>query len=169
MNQLNYRKGSLADLQELKELGLKAYGQFQQVLTPDNWEKFRAGLADENKLIELVSISTVFICETEKKKIIGMAILVPSGHPMGFFLADWSSIRRVGVDTDYRGHGIAKQLTRLCIDHARQANEKYISLHTSEFMNDARHIYESLGFKMARPIDDLFGKKYWLYLMELEE
>jgi hypothetical protein len=87
MHQLNYRKGSLADLRELKELGLKAYGQFQQVLTPDNWEKFRAGLADENKLVELISISTVFICETDKKKIIGMAILVPSGHPMSFFLA----------------------------------------------------------------------------------
>jgi ribosomal protein S18 acetylase RimI-like enzyme len=166
-SKLNYRKGSMADLQELKELGLKAYGEFQEVLTPDNWEKLRAGLADENKLAELICISTVFICETPENKMIGMAILVPSGHPMGIFLAEWSCIRRVGVDPAYRGYGIARQLTRLCIEHASQTNEKYISLHTSEFMNDARHIYESLGFKKLRPIDDLFGKKYWLYLLEM--
>jgi GNAT superfamily N-acetyltransferase len=164
---LQYRKGSIADLPALKELGLKAYGQFEKVLTPDNWKKFEAGLRNETVLAELISISTVFICETTDKSIIGMALLVPSGHPQGIFLAEWSCIRRVGVDPAYRGHGIAKQLTRLCIDHARQTQEKFISLHTSEFMNDARHIYESMGFEQWRAIDDLYGKQYWLYLMKL--
>ncbi|MDX2173612.1 MAG: hypothetical protein SFY56_10845 [Bacteroidota bacterium] len=34
----------------------------------------------------------------------------------------------------------------MCIAHAKQNNEKTIALHTSEFMDAARHIYEGLGF-----------------------
>lgn len=40
-------------------------------------------------------------------------------------------------------------------------------LHTSEMMGAARHIYESLGFKKLREIEPRYGKKYWLYKLEL--
>jgi ribosomal protein S18 acetylase RimI-like enzyme len=73
----------------------------------------------------------------------------------------------VGVDPAYRGQGIAKTLTKMCIDHARYNNEKTIALHTSEFMGPARHIYESMGFKVQYEIP-LFGKRYWIYKLDLE-
>jgi ribosomal protein S18 acetylase RimI-like enzyme len=34
-------------------------------------------------------------------------------------------------------------------------------------MNDARHIYESIGFKKYKEIDPIYGMKYWLYKLEL--
>ncbi|HTA61317.1 MAG TPA: GNAT family N-acetyltransferase, partial [Bacteroidia bacterium] len=99
--------------------------------------------------------------------IIGMAYIVSSGNPWDIFKAEWSYIRMVGVNPAYGGQGIAKALTSMCINHAVKTNEKIIALHTSEFMNAARHIYESLGFKILQPIEPRFGKKYWLYTLSI--
>jgi len=63
--------------------------------------------------------------------------------------------------------GIAKTLTKMCMDHARQTKEKIIALHTSEFMDAARHIYENLGFKELKEIDPIYGKRYWIYILNL--
>lgn len=38
-----------------------------------------------------------------------------------------------------------------------------------EIMNNARHIYESLGFKIVREIDQRLGKRYWLCKLDLDE
>ena len=73
----------------------------------------------------------------------------------------------VGVHPDFGGKGIGKMLTQMCIDFAKSSNEKVIALHTSEYMNVARHIYESLGFKQIRELEPRYGKRYWIYKLEL--
>jgi len=76
-------------------------------------------------------------------------------------------MRMVGVNPKHRGQGIAKTLTEMCIEFAKQSDEKTIALHTSEFMDAARHIYENIGFTVLKEIPLLFGKKYWLYTLDL--
>ena len=73
----------------------------------------------------------------------------------------------VGVHPDARGKGIAQALTKRCIDKAKETGETMISLHSAEIMYDARHIYEKLGFKKIRLLDEHYGLKYWLYEMSL--
>ena len=73
----------------------------------------------------------------------------------------------VGVHPTYTGRGIARKLTGMCIDKARELNENVITLHTSEFMDAARHIYESLGFTVLKELAPRLGKKYWLYTLDL--
>jgi ribosomal protein S18 acetylase RimI-like enzyme len=92
---------------------------------------------------------------------------MPGGNPTDVFKSEWCYLRWVGVHPDYEGRGIAKTLTKLCIDHAISTNEQTIALHTSEFMDAARHIYESLGFTIQNEIPTVYGKKYWLYTMKL--
>lgn len=161
-----YREGSLIDKEQLKELALISYGQFSDILTPENWAKMSDSLHDESKLVELINKSICFVCLREDE-IIGMAYLVPSGNPWGPFQAEWSYIRMVGVNPEYQGQGIAKALTKMCIDRAKTMQEKIIALHTSEFMDAARHIYEGFGFKVTSELEPIFGKKYWLYSLEL--
>ena len=96
-----------------------------------------------------------------------MAFLVPRGNPTEIFQGDWSYIRMVGVDPRFSGKGIGRQLTQHCIDFAKSTNEKTIALHTSEFMDAARHIYESLGFTPIKELPLRYGKRYWLYQLEL--
>ena len=56
----------------------------------------------------------------------------------------------VGVHPNFSGKGIGRELIKICILFAKESDEKIIVLHTSEFMNSARHLYEDLGFVMNK-------------------
>lgn len=165
-NDLIYRPGTVNDLPQLKELGLIAYGEFANILTPENWEKMKASLSDEEKLTQLTDVAKVYVC-AHRGEIVGMAYLVPHGNPTPIYPAEWAYIRLVGVHPHHRCKGIAKTLTQQCINYAKRTGEKTIGLHTSEMMDAARHIYEGFGFKMQKEIDNPFGVKYWLYSLDL--
>ena len=163
---MTYREGAIGDTAQLKKLALISYGQFQNVLNEENWEKLRTQLTREDLFPGLLKTSQCFVCENADE-IIGMAFLVSSGNPTEIFEADWSYIRMVGVHPDYSGRRIGSQLTQRCIDFAKSSGEKIIALHTSEYMNAARHIYETLGFKQMKELESRYGKRYWLYQLEL--
>lgn len=163
---LIYREGMIEEKETLKQSGILSYNQFSKILSPADWNTMDRFLNNDKMWDQLVNNSKIFVCE-DNEKIIGMAYLVPSGNPTHIYPADWSYIRMVGVNPEYRGMGIAKQLTQMCVDYARQSNEKIVGLHTSEKMDDARHIYESVGFVIYKEIDPIYGMKYWLYKLEI--
>jgi ribosomal protein S18 acetylase RimI-like enzyme len=163
---LTYRIGATNNVEQLQSLGIIAYGQFQNTLTPDNWVIFNGNLQDKQKFIDILNLATCFVC-LDNDEIVGAAYIIPNGNPTDLFKKEWAYIRMVAVNPNYQGQGIAKALTKMCIDIARENNEKTIALHTSEFMDAARHIYESIGFKVLQEIPPLFGKRYWLYTLDL--
>lgn len=161
-----FRSGTIQDKIKLQQLGLRSYEQFKAVLSEDNWNKMNDFLSAETSYTDLLDRSKCYVCESDGH-LIGMAYLVPNGNPTEIFNDNWSYIRMVGVDPDFTGNGIGKKLIQLCINHARETKEEIVALHTSEFMNSARYIYENLGFNQVKELDELFGKKYWLYLLYL--
>jgi len=163
---MKFREVAAEDIGQLKNLVLISYGQFQKTLTMESWNHLRAHLTKENLFPDLLKISTGFVCEHDNE-IIGMAFLVPKENPTEIFQAGWSYIRLVGVHPNHWGNGIGKQLITMCLDLARRTKENTVVLHTSEFMDAARHIYESLGFKKFKELDPRYGKKYWIYHLEL--
>src|SRR5258706_6528286 len=156
-----YRQGSPSEKQSLRQLGIHSYNQFSKVLSPEDWATLDRFLNNDNMWDQLVNNLKIFVCE-EDSKLIGMAYLVPSGNPTRIYPDDWAYVRMVGVDPAYRGKGIAKRLTQICVDYARASGEKTVGLHTSEKMDDARHIYESIGFRIHKEIDPIYGMKYGL-------
>jgi ribosomal protein S18 acetylase RimI-like enzyme len=165
--ELTYRIGTTEDIKQLLSLGLHSYGQFKNALTKENWNTMHSFLIAESSYTELLSKSSCFVCETNNT-LIGMAFLIPKGNPNKIFDSQWSYIRMVGVHPEYGGKGIGKKLIQMCIDFAKETNETTIALHTSEIMDSARHIYESIGFKQIKALDEpLFGLKYWLYRLEI--
>jgi ribosomal protein S18 acetylase RimI-like enzyme len=162
-----FRKAETDDSKQLQELGLLSYGQFFHLLSNEAKEKMETNLKDEKRVIELLTTSTCFVC-LSNEKIVGMAYVLLSGNPWDIYPANWSYIRMVGVNPAYSGKGIGKKLTTMCVDFAKSNNEKIIALHTSEMMDAARHIYESLGFKIVKELELRLGKRYWLYTKELE-
>jgi len=163
---MKYREGNSDDVAGLQTLALISYGQFQNILAEENWNRLKAHITNENLFPDLLKASKGFVCEQENE-IVGMAFLVPNGNPTEIFQADWSYIRMVGVHPDFGGKGIGKMLTQMCIDFAKSSDEKVIALHTSEYMNAARYIYESLGFKQIRELEPRYGKRYWIYKLDL--
>jgi len=164
--ELLYRSATLKDADELVQLSIDSYSPYLPLLTAEHANKLSSVLKDKEKIVALLEKSKCFVC-IHQNTIVGMAFLVPQGHPFNFYLPEWAQIRMVGVHPDYKGMGIATKLTQMCITHAKDNGEKIIALHTSEFMDAARHIYESLGFKKERELDPIFGKRYWLYLLNL--
>lgn len=165
---MRYRIATLQDKARLQDLGLNSYGQFKNILTEENWSKLNSFLTNEKSYSDLLSNSKCFVCETNDE-IIGMAYIIPKGNPTEIFQTDWSYIRMVGVNTEFEGKGIGKKLIQMCIDFAVETNENIIALHTSEFMNAARHIYENIGFKQIKELEPRLGKKYWLYILDLNQ
>ncbi len=163
-----YRHGTKKDLQSLKNLAINSWKQFRSKLTPDNWQKLFDSLNNDNTYTELLEKATCFVCTTNTNKIAGMAFLVPRGNPTNTCDKEWAYIRFVTVDPCFGKQGIGRKLTTLCVDTARNNNERVIALHTSELMKTARHLYESLGFKMLKEIDQRLGKRYWLYKLDLD-
>lgn len=160
-----YRKANSNDFDKLKTLGKESYSEFSRVLTKANWNKMKSFLDNDELLNKLINQSTVFVCEKESD-LIGMIYLVPSGNPTELFEKDWSYIRFLGVNPKHRGNGIGEKLTDLCLDYAKENKESYVALHTSEFMDSARTIYEKKGFRKTKEIEFL-GKRYWIYLLNL--
>jgi GNAT superfamily N-acetyltransferase len=166
--QFTLRTATSSDLPQLLSLGLASYGIYKSQLEPVHWDTMQANLSNETLYQELISTAHSFVYE-RKNQILGMAFLVPSGHPTPVFEADWSYIRKMGVHPDATGQGIAKLLVETCINRASETGEATVALHTSEMMDKARQIYEKAGFRQQREINPIFGKKYWLYLLHLRQ
>jgi len=166
MNNYQYRTATHDDIEQLRQLSLLAYGQFQSILGNENWEMMKANKNDST-FLNLLKIAKCFVCEYENE-IIGMAFLIPRGNPSSIFKKEWCYIRLVGVHPRYEGKGIGRKLTQMCIDIAKALGEETIALHTSEFQNAARHIYESMGFVKLKDLDPIFGKQYYLYTLQLK-
>ena len=165
-SQLEYRRADPADISALIRLGLDSYGTLARYLTPDHLKKLESNLEKRESWEELLDIAKGFVC-CSGDMVVGMAFLIPNGHPWDIFKSEWSYIRMVGVHTRFQGHGIAKALTGNCIAEARALGEKVIALHTSEMMPAAMHIYESLGFERMYEIEKRLGMRYWMYHLEL--
>ena len=161
-----YRIAKEQDLEALQSLGLESYGRLKKEMSDKNWLKMEALLTSDQTFPVLVKDCFAFVCE-ENNRLIGMAFLVPSGNPTKIYSTDTSYIRMVGVHPEAGGKGIAQALTRLCMDKAIETGEKTISLHSAEVMYAARHIYEKLGFKKIKLLDEHYGLKYWLYQYDI--
>lgn len=163
-----FRRAVIDDEQQVMHLGLISYGQYKSILTEEHWQKMSSNFTGGTLFRDLILKTHGLVCEHEGK-VVGMAFLIPSGNPTPIFRTEWSYIRMVGIDPEYSGRGIARQLTKLSIEEAVNSGEKIIALHTSEFMDAARHIYESLGFIKLREIEPIHGKRYWVYTMDLKK
>lgn len=165
--EIQFRNATDADINELTALGLTAYSEFANYLTPDNWLLMKTNLESTERTSVLLDMSTCIVAVAEER-IVGMAYFIASGHPTPIYPAEWSYVRLVGVAPDCRGMGLGKQLMQQCIALARESGERTIALHTSEIMHAARAIYESLGFTIVKELPEHLGIRYWLYALNVE-
>lgn len=161
-----YRQATADDIDEMHNVSQQSFGQYKPQLSEEGWQQLNTNLQDKQRLAALAAKSEVFVCE-DNSGIIGIAFLVPSGNGDDIYDDSWCHLRMVGVLPEHAGKGIGRKLTELCIARARENGETVMALHTSEMMNAARHIYESMGFSIVKEIGQRFGKMYWLFTKEL--
>lgn len=162
-----YRIGTKEDMKQLIHVGYQSYGCFKDQLEKKHWQKLKSNLTNPQNYMDLLEISQCFVCEKEGK-IVGMAFLVSNGNPTDIFPSHCCYLRMVGVLPNESGKGIGRKLTQRCLNYAKETEEKVVALHTSEIMDAARHIYESMGFAKVRELPKNLGVRYWLYEKEVD-
>ena len=68
-----------------------------------------------------------------------------------------AGFRLLAVDNKTRGNGIGKLLTGACIEKARQQHAQQVIIHSTEYMQRAWKMYESMGFKRSADLDFMQG------------
>src|SRR5690242_16111724 len=105
---LIYRSAHISDLEQIKALGLAAFGKYFPELSKEDREKLKVNLSNPDNSLSLIKNSAGYVCETEGK-LVGMGFLFPSGTGWEFFEPEWSYIRMVCVDPEFEGNGIGRR------------------------------------------------------------
>lgn len=86
----------------------------------------------------------------------GFWVAVEAGRVEGAIAIDGEQVEQKGVHLRWfivsdtlRGQGIGRQLLKLALDFCRDKGYQHIYLWTFEGLDSARHLYESLGFKLV--------------------
>ena len=141
------------DRAAIEAVTLAAYQQYSAVM-PALWEAYR-----QNILSTLASASpdSVIVAEDDGR-IVGSVLLYragtviarPGGGPLTLASPE---VRLLAVAPEARGKGIGAALMQECVARARASGATSLTLHTTEMMQAAVHLYEQMGFVRAPELD----------------
>ena len=132
----------------IREVTLRAYAEYAQIMDPGSWFGLSQALADALASDEPVER----IVADDDGRIVGSAMLYAAQTAAYGDLGSTSTapeIRLVAVAPEARGRGIARALVDECIRRARSQGASEVGLHTSRSMRAAMAMYANLGFTRA--------------------
>ena len=146
LSEVVLRDAAVDDADAVRELTLKAYGQYSDRMTPSAWtallEAIRVALSTGGPAQQIVA--------ERAGSMVGSVMLFPpyaEAYSASAPRAQWPEIRLLAVTPEARGLGVGKLLVNACIQRARAMGAQAIGLHTSSSMREAIRLYENLGFE----------------------
>ena len=91
---------------------------------------------------------------------------ITAGHQRDPLAPDEAHVRMLGVAPDARNHGAGRRLMEACVNAARRAGKRRLTLATMEEQVAAHRLYEAMGFR--RGPDHIFDDGFRLRTYELE-
>jgi ribosomal protein S18 acetylase RimI-like enzyme len=133
---------------EYEEAGRVTALAYREFVGPEDthWNEYLDRIADVGGRAG----RTVVLVAEEDGRILGSATLELEGRteegepPVS---PNEAHLRMLGVHPDARRRGVARMLMDACIDEARRAGKRRLTLNTTQRMGAAQAMYESLGFE----------------------
>ena len=153
MNILKIRDARDADREIIQSVTLSAYEQYAAVMG-ENWKFYRGNILDT---LADVKPAEQIVAETDRG-IVGAVLMYPAGSklhgPDGRQISlPVPEVRLLAVLPIARGQGIGVALMQECIRRARQSGAATLGLHTTDMMQVAMRMYESMGFVRVPELD----------------
>ncbi len=132
-------------------------------------------LLDEEYRLELADVASrakeaeVLVAVDWAGALLGSVTYVPGLGPFAEFeAADEAGIRMLVVAPGAQRRGVGAALVQACVDRARAAGKRRISLHTTPSMLAAQRLYQRLRFRRAPERDLSFDDLHLLgYVLDL--
>jgi ribosomal protein S18 acetylase RimI-like enzyme len=158
------KTATIEDFEAIADLNVVAYAEFASYLPPGSWETMQKNLRNIQARAE---VAEFMICHSGSD-IIGSVAYCPAGKSdPAIFKPDIASILLLAVHPQHRGKGIAKALTIECIAKAKNDKASSIGLFTSELMQSAQRLYQSLGFQQKSELPKRHNIRYFRFILPL--
>ena len=114
---------------------------------PDIFEHTNSIIGEE-ELANMIKNTEIFVAKIDEQ-ITGYIILSSrEGKKHGFRYRKELDIDAMGIDENYRNQGIGKKLLEYVKEYARENHDTDLRLTVNEENENARHLYEKVGFKV---------------------
>ena len=139
------------ELPDIPGLILEAYKEYETFMPPAAWNHYVRDIIDvEGRM----PVSELIVAETQRR-LVGSVTLFRDLSLLGqdTWPASWAGVRLLAVRPNSRGLGIGRALMDECLHRCRESGFTTLGLHTVDFMEIARRMYEKMGFLRASEYD----------------
>jgi len=156
------REANSTEFKEIGELMVHVYSQLEGFPTKFEQPNYYKMLANIGELTKQPKVK-LLIAVTSFGKISGGVVYFGDMKYYGSggtatLEKNASGFRLLAVDSNARGQKIGKNLTKACIQIAKEENQNQLIIHTTNSMKIAWKMYENIGFKRSKDLDFLQGE-----------
>ena len=155
------------EYEEAGRVTREAYREFVPIMD-ERWTNYLERLADVATRARHAEV----LAAVEDGRVLGTVTLeltghIPGGHPRTPLEPDQANVRMLGVSPDARRRGAARALMEACIERARAAGKRRMTLDTAPEMTAAQRLYEGMGFRRLEDLVWPDGMRLFAYELEL--
>lgn len=143
---LKIREARDDELDIVASLVVDAYSEFAARMAPDAWSSFAQDIAN----VRGRSLDAQVLVAERDGRIVGTVTRYPDWNGAQ---QDASAVRVLAVPPDERGTGVGRALMEQCIEWARDEGKERLVLAVTPEMEDARDLYDKLGFERDPALD----------------
>jgi GNAT superfamily N-acetyltransferase len=134
------------ELDIVASLVVDAYSEFAARMAPDAWSSFAQDIAN----VRGRTIDAQLLVAERDNRIVGTITRFPNWRGAQ---KDASAVRLLAVPPAERGSGVGRALMEHCIELSRKQGKRRIVVTVAQEMDDARDLYDKLGFERAPELD----------------
>ncbi len=137
---------TMKDLEAIDKIALQVH-ECHVKWRPDIFEHTDSIISVE-ELANMIANSAIFVARIENQVVGYILVSSREGKKNGYRYRKELDIDAMGVDKTYRNQGIGRKLLEYVKEYAKENDYTDLRLTVNEENENARHLYEQVGFKI---------------------